>query len=102
MKKVVRVLLPWSIIVGACESVVAAANQEIVSQENLNEVEEKLPDPLDEYLNEEALTAFVSEQIDDGTEMEFTYEHRKRKSTFWTTTVYLEISHEALSNSQRI
>ena len=78
MKKVVRVflavLLPWSIIVGTGESVVVAASQEIVSQESSNEAEETLPDPIDENLNEEALTAFVSEQIDDGTEIEFTEE----------------------------
>lgn len=40
MKKAVRVflavLLPWSIIVGTGESVVAAADQKIVSQESSN------------------------------------------------------------------
>lgn len=88
MKKAVRVflavLLPWSIIVGTGESVVAAADQKIVSQESSNQVEETLPDPIDENLNEEALTAFVSEQIDDGTEIEFTEEGVYINENFYT------------------
>ena len=88
MKKAVRVflavLLPWSIIVGTGESVVAAADQKIVSQESSNQVEETLPDPIDENLNEEALTAFISEQIDDGTEIEFTEEGVYINGNFYT------------------